>query len=123
MKQLIAVLVALSLVLPVVDAAAAKQTPEEKAVAKAEKAQKKVQSRVRSIEGQIVKEEAKHAQRIQKLETVQTKLRNRGNDEAVDRIEEAIQNENQRHARVMARLQQALDDAEAELDPEPEPDP
>ena len=119
MKQLIAVLLALSLVLPVVDAAAAKQTPEEKA----EKAQQKVQSRVRSIEGQIVKEEAKHAQRIQKLETVQTKLRNRGNDEAVDRIEEAIQNENQRHARVMARLQQALDDAEAELDPEPEPDP
>ncbi|MFH1730319.1 MAG: hypothetical protein ABIF82_01545 [Planctomycetota bacterium] len=117
MRRLIAVLVALSLVIPVVDAAAAKQTPEEKAAAKAEKAQQKAQNRVRSIEGQIVKEEARHARRIQKLEAVQAKLEGRGNLEAAARIEAAVQKENQRHERTMARLQQALEDAEAELDP------
>ena len=121
MRRLIAALVALSLVLPVVDAAAAKQTPEEKAAAKAEKAQQKVQKQVRSIEGKMTKEEAKHAKRLLKLEAVQAKLEARGNLEAAAMIEAAIQKENQRHERTMARLQQALDDAEAELDPEPDP--
>lgn len=132
MRQLIAALVTLSLVIPVVDATAAKRTPEEKAaakaakaVAKAEKAQQKAQKRVDSIEGKITKEEAKHAKRVLKLEAVESKLRDRGNVEAADNLLEAIEKETRRHDRVMARLLQALDDAQAEPDPDsdPEPDP
>lgn len=139
MRQLIAALVTLSLVIPVVDATAAKRTPEEKAaakaakavakaekaVAKAEKAQQKAQKRVASIEGKITKEDTKHAKRVLKLEAVESKLRDRGNVEAADNLLEAIEKETRRHDRVMARLQQALDDAQAEPDPDsdPEPDP
>ena len=139
MRRLVAVLVALSLVVPVLDAAAApKQTKEEKAIAKAAKAEAKAiakaaksaakaeakaQKRVQGIEGKIAKEEAKHAKRMAKLTALRDKLEARGNIEAAANIQDSIDKENLRHDRVMARLQQALDDALAALAPEPEPDP
>jgi hypothetical protein len=137
MRRLMAVLVALSLVVPVLDAAAApKQTKEEKAIAKAAKAEAKAitkaakaeakaeakaQKHVQGIEGKIAKDEAKHGKGIAKLTALRDKLVARGNIEAAANIQNSIDKEGLRHDRVMARLQQALDDALAELEPVPEP--
>jgi len=57
------------------------------------------------------REEAKHRQRVAKLEVIRAKLTEKGNAEAAARVGEVLEKENDRYARAMERLRRQNEQA------------